>query len=304
VKAAGPGGPTRGPVTIIGNHFSDPYNYAIAYVGKHSDDRLENLIVAQNTIENVPASGGIYVGTDSDQNQIKSLNNVLISANQIVGSWGSDAVYGILVRLAAETMNVCISDNVVVNSGSTRPERARGISVKRPDPGISSLHGCRVTGNIIDNVWLEGIRILGGPVERVQVHGNQLRSTRGLSVEANRDSSDWTIADNCLTGNRGGIRIEVASGTVRGVELHGNICRDNGEAGIEIRVNDDAFIQGRIHGNKCYGTGNPLGQQIGLKLVGPSSVDVRECDNDLRDNAVAPIRGAIATCSDGPSSPS
>lgn len=292
IQAAAPGGPRRGPVTIIGNHFTDPYNFAVSFISSSPRDELENLIVSHNTIENVPSEGAIYVGTDSGKNRVAKLHNVHITGNQIIGTWGEKASFGIFVRLAADTQNILISDNIV-RSTNTKPPDTRLIYFKAERGG--ALKHCVISGNIVENCDKEGISVTGTTIEGLHVLHNQVYASRGISIEPTSTSSDWIIANNYCAG-RGhhlGIKVRAAAGEVRGVEIQGNVCKNNRTAGIQMEAAAGSTLHANVLGNKCYDDQTPKTQRYGLNATGPGAFDVLQSNNDLRENRTGPIGGGI-----------
>src|SRR5262249_31117337 len=130
IKAAGGSGCAR--VYVQDNHIVDPHNLGISFVVQTSDGVLREGYITGNIIENLPSSGGIFVGTDGERTPGDVCRTLILRDNVIRGAWSgagaSDpnctgtpksggAAVGLILDVPVHAENWLIEGNVVDNTG-------------------------------------------------------------------------------------------------------------------------------------------------------------------------------------------
>lgn len=289
VKAAGPGGGGPG-IWIVGNRFTDPHNFAVSVVLTNPDDAISDVWVLENEIINLPASGGIYVGSDNAQVSAGTCHRMRVCGNLISGAWDAD-VAGIIARFCTTSTGWVIDGNQIENQGETG-DGSVGILVKG-ELG-ARLEGLIVRGNLVRNVDHGGVRIIGSVTDLV-VAENQLYDTRGLQLISGADGiARGAVHHNQVRGRLHGILVHASAGPISQLELDHNTCWNQTHAhsqGILLKCEANYSLQATLVANRCFDDQLAKTQRYGIREEGAGLWDTAYLHNDLRGNASATLQG-------------
>lgn len=289
VKAAGPGGGGPG-IWIVGNRFTDPHNFAVSVVLTNPDDVISDVWILENEIINLPASGGIYVGSDNAQVGVGSCHRVRVCGNLISGAWDADAA-GIMARFCTASTGWVIEGNQLENYAAIG-NGSVGILVKG-EIG-AHLEGLMVRGNRVRNVDHGGVRIIGSVTDLV-VAENQLYDTRGLQLISGAEGiARGAVHHNQVRGRLHGILAHASAGPISQLAIDHNTCwnqtHDHSQ-GILLKCEANYSLQATLVANRCFDDQAVRTQRYGIREQGAGLWDTAYLHNDLRGNATAALQG-------------
>lgn len=273
-----------GPCSIVGNHITNPHNYAIEFAGAAASDDQENLVISQNVIEGLPGLGGILIGSTSVGGAAGKLYRVHVIDNQISGIWGGGAndCLGILLIMATDTQDMLIRGNVIRNTNGAPATNSTGIEFRRT-VAACALKRVHIEGNSVQNASLYGIDVDGDSIEDVWITNNEVLDTDGIRL---RGSGQRVILANNHAHR--GLQAVANTGDLKEVEIQSNVCRNanagSPTGGIIVHAFPGNQLQANIRGNKSHDDQATKTQQYGILGLGSGTLDLQATDNDLRGN--------------------
>lgn len=216
-------------VSCHNNVFRSPTNFGVSCVLSADEEVFSGISICDNWVIDPAGHGGIYVGSDINNNDVGTYRNLTVARNHVIGEWTHENACGINARPCRVSENWLIADNILHCESETPPNNGMGIAMYN-DPG-NTLTNCIVRDNTVKHVDQYGIA-LGATFKSVRVHGNILDDTRGISAAAMGGPSDMDISCNTISARIPQI-IAHAYGGDFDVNLVGNRTGNSFEARAE-----------------------------------------------------------------------
>lgn len=277
---------------VLGNKFRNCRNFALSAIGPNSSGSVQNLVIADNIVENPEGDGGFFIGSDNQSSLASVVRNISITGNIVRGTWGANVPGGFLPRNGCGvffrpgtlTENIDISNNILI--GDNTVHTSIGIKIDGTTP-VAVIKDLNVSKNQVKGFRAQyGILLHGGDVQRALIDGNMVQGTPGGGILVGRGSwKDLSFVNNIsYTANGYGIEFQALdapsiSGSFDRLYCAGNRALEATNAGFVFTANTDTSISGLVLG--CYSFDN---NNEGVLEQGTGIFELRYINCDFRGN--------------------
>lgn len=212
-------------IFVKNNQIYNPHNLGISSVIFDDVESFDGIFICDNIIFNPGGTGGIYTGNDHNDGGFGSFRNLHVCRNQVIGdTWSAFTPVGITFRACRVSDGWNISDNIVINEGSTATNSIGMLCGNVPGTALSN---CTVNNNIVKNFDQVGISVASNMTD-VSISNNIVSGTRGIAVYG--------------AGSSGKSNVSVSNNRCKGIGVQG-IYVSAYSQNLDIDVNNNVVVE-------------------------------------------------------------